>query len=37
MYVCSYVKYVFLLSRLFRSGYSGLFYCSLYCLCVNEY
>ena len=34
---CYFYVYVFLLSRMFRSGYPVSMCCSVYCLCVNVY
>jgi hypothetical protein len=33
----NFVNYVFLMLCMFRSGYSVLLCCSMYCLCVNAH
>ena len=37
MLLFDFVNYVFLLLCMFRSRYSVLLCCSMYCLCVNAY
>ena len=37
MLLFNFVKYVFLLLCMFRSGYSILFCCSVQCFCINVY